>query len=64
MPVRRRIDKRRDELTDNARAWLEGRPSFTQFKDDAYLADLWDRYGDTSVATWHEGDRRPRAVAN
>jgi hypothetical protein len=42
---------------------LEGRPSFTQFKDDAYLADLWEKYGDTNVANWEEGDSRPRPVA-
>ena len=51
-------------LTDDAIAFLEGRPSFTQFKDDAYLADLWEKYGDTSVATWDEGNSRPRAVAD
>ena len=64
MPVKRRANKRRDELTDDARAFLEGRPSFTQFRDDAYLADLWDKHGDNSVATWAEGDSRPRAVAD
>ncbi len=51
-------------LTDDAIAFLEGRPSFTQFKDDAYLADLWEKYGDTNVATWDEGNSRPRAVAD
>ena len=62
MPVRRRNDKRRDALSEDARAFLEGRPSFTQFRDDAYLADLWEKYGDTRVATWEEGDSRPRAI--
>ena len=23
------------------------------------MADLWEKYGDTSVATWEEGDSRP-----
>jgi hypothetical protein len=59
MPVRRRTDKRRDALSDDAIAFLEGRPSFTQFKDDAFKADLWERFGDPTVATWDEGDRRP-----
>ena len=63
MPVRRRTDKRRDELTDDARAFLEGRPSFTQFKDDAYLADLWEKYGDPNVATW-DRSKHSHPVAN
>ena len=52
MAIKRRIDKKRAALTDDAIAFLEGRPSFTQFKGDAYLADLWEKYGDTNVATW------------
>src|SRR5260370_22119815 len=59
MAIKRRTNKKRAELTANAIAFLEGRSSFTQFKDDAYLADLWEKYGDTSVATWEEGDSRP-----
>jgi hypothetical protein len=64
MPARRRSNKRRDALSDDAIAFLEGRPSFTQFKDDAFLADLLEKYGDTSIATWDEDDRRPRAIAD
>jgi hypothetical protein len=64
MPVRRRTDKRRDALSDDAIAFLEGKPSFTQFKDDAYLADLWERYGDVSIATCEESDSHPRAVTD
>lgn len=64
MAVKRRLNKRRDALRDDEIAFLEGRPSFTQFRDDAYLADLWDKYGDTSIATWEEGDLQPRAVAD
>jgi hypothetical protein len=59
MAIKKRLDKRRDALTDDAIAFLEGKPSFTQFKDDAYLADLREKYGDTNVATWEEGDSRP-----
>lgn len=62
MPVRRRSDKRRDALTDDEINWLEGRPSFTAFKDDDFLADLWARHGDTGIATWEEGSWCPRAV--
>ena len=40
MAIKRRTNKKRAELTAGAIAFLEGRPSFTQFKDDAYLADL------------------------
>jgi hypothetical protein len=64
MAIKRRTNKKRAELTADAIAFLEGRPSFTQFKDDAYLADLWEKHGDTSVATWDEGNSRPRAVAD
>ena len=63
MAIKKRIDKKRAALTDDAIAFLEGRPSFTQFKGDAYLADLWEKYGDTNVATLEEGDSRPRPVA-
>jgi hypothetical protein len=64
MPVRRRDDKRRAALSEDARAFLEGRPSFTQFKDDAYLVDLWEKYGGTSTATWEEDGAKPRAIEN
>ena len=38
MPVKRRTSKSREELTDNARAWLRGGPcGFFKFKDHAYL---------------------------
>jgi hypothetical protein len=62
MAIKKRLDKRRSALSDDAIAFLEGRPSFTQFKDDAYLADLWDKYGDTSIATWDQTVSRPRAI--
>jgi hypothetical protein len=43
---------------------LKGKRWFTQFKDDAYLADLSEKYGDVSIATWEEGDSHPRAVTD
>jgi hypothetical protein len=39
MAVKRRKNKRRDGLTENARAWLEGRPcGFFKFKSKDELA--------------------------
>jgi hypothetical protein len=65
MPVRRRSDKRRDAPSDDAIAFLEGRPSFTEFKDHTELVELWRAYGDEAVATWDEGEgSTPRAVAD
>ena len=66
MAVKRRTNKRRDELTDYARAWLEGRPcGFFEFKRHDELVPLWEKYGDPEVATWDMGkDTSPRAVAN
>jgi hypothetical protein len=55
MAIKKRLDKRRNALSDDEIAFLEGRPSFTQFRDDAYLADLWEKYGDTRIATWDIG---------
>lgn len=63
MPVRRRNDKRREVLTEDARAWLEGRPSFYTFKDHNELLALWEARGDETVATWDLGsDTSPVAV--
>jgi hypothetical protein len=47
-----------------AGSFLKGKRWFTQFKDDAYLADLSEKYGDVSIATWEEGDSHPRAVTD
>jgi hypothetical protein len=55
MPVKRRTNKRRDALTDDARAWLEGRPSFYAFKDHDELLAFWEAHGDENVATWDLG---------
>lgn len=63
MPVKRRSNKRRDSLSADAIAWLEGRPSFHQFKELNELVPLWREYGDPNVATWDEGrDSKPRAI--
>jgi hypothetical protein len=63
MPVKRRTNKRRDELTDNARAWLEGREcGFFQFKRHDELVPLWEKYGDPEVATW-DMDKHSKPVA-
>jgi hypothetical protein len=56
MAVKRRTNKRRDELTENARAWLEGRPcGFWEFRDYAGLVALWQEHGDPDVAEWDMG---------
>ena len=63
MAIKKRLDKRRAALTDDAIRWLEGSgPSFYQFKDHDELVALWEMYGDASIATWEEGDSRPRAI--
>jgi hypothetical protein len=66
MPVKRRTNKRRDELTDNARAWLRGEPcGFFEFKGHEELLALWQAHGDESVATWDLGSNSiPTAVAD
>jgi hypothetical protein len=53
MPVKRRINKKRNALPENARAWLEGRPcGFFEFKRHEDLIQIWEVYGDLDVATW------------
>jgi hypothetical protein len=53
MAVKRRWDKRRAALTDDAIKWLVGSgASFYQFKDHEELVALWQTYGDESVAAW------------
>ena len=66
MPVKRRNNKRRSELSDDARAWLEGRPcGFFEFKHTDELIPLWQAYGDPNVATWDLGDSsKPVAVGD
>ena len=61
MPVRRRIDKRRSELSEDAQLWLRGEPvpGFFRFKPEAEMRDIWERYGDKTVMEWPEGERGP-----
>jgi hypothetical protein len=62
MPVKRRINKRREALCEDVGRWLRGEPcGFFEFKDDAELAALWAEFGDPNVAVWDEGARKPRA---
>ena len=54
MPVKRRIDKRRDALTDNERNWLIGKPSgFVEFVPHEKLVALWE-------LCWNLGDEAIR----
>jgi hypothetical protein len=56
MPVKRRTNKKRDALSEDARAWLEGREcGLFGFKHFAELIPLWEAYGDETVATWDKG---------
>jgi hypothetical protein len=53
MAVKRRIDKKRVQLSDGARAWLRGEPcGFFPFKSHDILIPLWEEHGDFDVATW------------
>jgi hypothetical protein len=61
MPVKRRTNKRREALCEDAERWLRGEPSgFFEFKDADDLAALWAEYGDPAVAygTTRQGCRR------
>ena len=51
MAVKRRTNKRRDVVSEGARDWLEGKPSFYQFRDHTELVELWRAHGDSQVAT-------------
>jgi hypothetical protein len=62
MPVKRRISKRREHLSEDAEKWVRGEPSgFFEFKNADELAAFWAEYGDPEVAEWDEGARKPRA---
>jgi hypothetical protein len=53
MPVKRRVNKRRELLCEDAEKWLRGEPcGFFEFKDTDELAALWAEYGDPKVAVW------------
>jgi hypothetical protein len=64
MPVRRRVDKRRDALDAHTIAWLNGDDDsgFVQFKPHEELLALWEAYGDPDVAEWDLNENsKPRA---
>ena len=53
MPVRKRIDKRRAELTDEGEAWLHGDDKgagFFKYSTEDELAALWATHSDRIVA--------------
>ena len=61
MPVKRRVEKRRAALSENAEKWLRGEPcGFFQFKDEDTLRAIWDEYGDPQVAYWDKAAKKPR----
>ncbi len=64
MAIKKRIDKKRAALTDDAIKWLEGSgPSFTQFKDHEELVALWLAHGDDTIAEWDmQENTRPVAL--
>lgn len=64
MPVRKRIDRRRAELPDDAWDWLRGSDEgeWHFFLDDAELADAWRKHG-AEIVTEHirrQPGTRPR----
>jgi hypothetical protein len=55
MPVKRRVDKRREELTPEAEAWLTGeepRGEFWIFESKDKLARTWADHRDRILAEW------------
>jgi hypothetical protein len=66
MPVRRRTDKRRQEVTDEHEAWLHGddrASGFIRYGPDHELAALWSAHSERIVAehvTVHPGTRPVR----
>jgi hypothetical protein len=62
VPVKRRTNKRREQLCEDAERWLRGEPcGFFEFKDADELAALWAEYGDPKVAEWDDEAKMPRA---
>lgn len=61
MPVKRRTNKRRDALSPDEAAWLDGNHDcgFVQFKRDEDLKALWDAHGDQDAFVWRAGMRFP-----
>ena len=63
MGVKRRRSKRKEEIDASTEAWLRGEPcGLVQFKDEEYLRDIWERYGDKTVTEWPEGARGPHKI--
>jgi hypothetical protein len=54
MPVRRRIDKRRQDLSEEAQAWLAGdlHGEFWIFGTERELAETWAAHRDGVLADW------------
>jgi hypothetical protein len=47
MPVKRRSNKRREQLCEDGERWLRGEPcGFFEFEDAKELAALWPEFGD------------------
>ncbi len=60
MPVRKRNLTRRAALSENARAWLDGKPcGFFKYKPSDELAVLWEQYGDHEALFWEPGMSLP-----
>lgn len=53
MPRKRRVSKRREDLSEDAERWLRGEPcGFFKFKAKKELAALWAEHGDRIVAEY------------
>ena len=59
MGVKRRRSKRKEQLSPSAESWLRGEQTFFQFRPDAELRDIWERYGDKTVMEWPEDASGP-----
>jgi hypothetical protein len=55
MPIKRRVSKRLEPLTEDQLAWLQGRESASEFlmSADALVA-LWAEHGPDILAAWAE----------
>jgi hypothetical protein len=64
MAIEKRLDKRRDAVSEHEEAWLRGDRDcgFIQFKRDEELQELWDRHGDHETMYWEPGMSRPEAI--
>ena len=66
MPVKRRVSKRRQELSDEAVLWLEGSDAASRWlyaQSQADLAQIWSKHGSEVLAEWierHPGTRPAR----